>query len=71
MKKVKKEPGLKELKPSFDPILPASSTTVNEEPMSPSKCVTSKGRRNLVMFDTMKTLAEKAKGQKQLGFRPR
>ena len=60
VKKVKKEPGLKELKPSFDPFSPASSTTVKKEPMSPSKCVTSKSRRNLVMFDTMKTVAEKA-----------
>ena len=71
VKRVKKEPGSKELKPSFDPISPASSPTVKKEPMSPSKCVTSKSRRNLVMFDTMKTVAEKAKGQKQIGFRPR
>ena len=45
VKKMKKEPGLKELKPSFDPISPASSTTVKKELMSPSKCVRAKAEK--------------------------
>ena len=44
-KKMKQEP-----RPSADPISPSH---VKKEPASPSKCVTSKSRRNLAIFDAM------------------